>query len=802
MKIFKICVTAIAVLLAALYFGVWLLSPLLVRQVGNGVLQQFNLQLDKGSSVRLNPFLSRIHIEKLKLQSDTNEYYALNTLQVEYSLWALLLANEVKVQVLRIKGMRLVVEKQDESLKVAGFDLPNSEEPEPNPEPPSPSEPSKALSVYVPNIDIQDVLIDVTNQGHRHQLSIQKLRVQQLQFVDNALSAELALHATLDGASIVLDCQVQASADSSDLGLRLKSEGFTPETLAYLLPENIQHLAGELSLELQTTVKHRAKDIKVLSKLSRIGVKNLAYTDDIVQLNLDETQFSASDLNLAYNMDTHQYDFKTAVNLVLSQFNTMAVAGNDRLLQFGQLDLGKVVISAKPDTYQVNTNQVKLENIVLSEVQQQGLPPLVINKALTVSEIAITPEVISIDNVDLASGEMHIKLEKDSGLATLVDTESLSAQAETAETEEPKVAETEATAMPAEQAIESDATATPNFSLASITLSGPVNIHIEDNSKDFLFKKTYVLDALQVEQFDMAKPEQKTQFSLKLKDEAYFIAEAAGWAQPLLPKMNLELKAESKEFPMQDVAPYLRDSLGFEVEAGLLDMDLQASVQQNTMEGKTNLLMRGAQFKSSQKVNDEANLIGQTAIPLNVALNMLRDGKGNIKLKIPLNGSLDDPKFGLRHVVGLVIKKVAMQQAKSHLMTTFVPYAKVVSLAITAGEQALKVRFEDLNYAPQQLEPGPEQEDFIKQFTLLMSEKEKLSLRVCPIATPEDIQLAPGSKLNEQQHQQLLSIAKQRGESFKSTVVERGGIASSRILLCSEKVDLDKKAQPRIDFKT
>ncbi|HBY88569.1 MAG TPA: hypothetical protein DEO86_22180, partial [Colwellia sp.] len=102
-------------------------------------------------------------------------------------------------------------------------------------------------------------------------------------------------------------------------------------------------------------------------------------------------------------------------------------------------------------------------------------------------------------------------------------------------------------------------------------------------------------------------------------------------------------------------------------------------------------------------------LIDQGALPLNMAMGMLKDGDGNVELDVPLSGSISDPNFGLSSIVTLITKKAIMSATQDYLMTTFVPYANIVSIAITAGEFALKLRFDDLEYQVKQVEPDDHQ---------------------------------------------------------------------------------------------
>jgi hypothetical protein len=178
---------------------------------------------------------------------------------------------------------------------------------------------------------------------------------------------------------------------------------------------------------------------------------------------------------------------------------------------------------------------------------------------------------------------------------------------------------------------------------------------------------------------------------------------------------------------------------------------------------------------------------------------MLKDGDGHIKLKIPLRGDVRDPSFGMEYILGLVIKKAVMNQAKDYLITNFVPYGQVVKVALAAGSFALKVRFDDLPYALAQTEPGPEQEEFIQQLLALMADKKDLHVKVCPVVTPAEIS-TENPVAEAEQEDYLRQLAKQRGDLFKTALVARSELKSSRLLVCSPRIDYKDSAQPRIEL--
>ena len=151
--------------------------------------------------------------------------------------------------------------------------------------------------------------------------------------------------------------------------------------------------------------------------------------------------------------------------------------------------------------------------------------------------------------------------------------------------------------------------------------------------------------------------------------------------------------------------------------------------------------------------------------------------------------------------VTLLIKRATMAAAKEYLITTFVPYANIVKVSLFAGDYLLKVRFNDLPLTTGKAEIPVEALPFLEQFSALMNEKESTDITICAYAIPKDIGIESSIiKLTEVQHKQLKELSLTRMRAFKNYMVSEQGIQSSRLLLCSPKVDKSEDAQARLTF--
>jgi hypothetical protein len=321
-----------------------------------------------------------------------------------------------------------------------------------------------------------------------------------------------------------------------------------------------------------------------------------------------------------------------------------------------------------------------------------------------------------------------------------------------------------------------------------------------DFSVDPIYQRTLFLDTLDVGALSNSKDKKQNQtpFSLIGRSNKYANFNLSGYLQPFSELATYHAKGDFKEFSLPAISSYLKASTGIEVKTGQLNTALDLTLTGDELNGNVVVLLQA--LETGLVDSEEAgSLIDQGALPLNMAIGMLKDSDGNVELDVPLSGSTTDPKFGLSSIVTLITKKAIMSATQDYLMTTFVPYANIVSIAISAGEFALKLRFDDLEYQEKQIEPDDRQSAYLKEFIALMKDKEDTRVTICAISTPADIDLKTGISVTEKSEiKRLLKMGEDREHALKDHLIEQGKIDSSRILFCKPQIDSDKGAIPRI----
>jgi len=290
-----------------------------------------------------------------------------------------------------------------------------------------------------------------------------------------------------------------------------------------------------------------------------------------------------------------------------------------------------------------------------------------------------------------------------------------------------------------------------------------------------------------------------TPFELHAVSNEYATLDISGSLRPFSSTPTYQINAKLKELSLPALSPYIEQAAGFSLQSGQLDNQLTLSLTGDKMLGETKIVIKGLETSSINE--DEVNLFdGATTMPLNMALNILKDDRGDIELDVPLSGSTSDPNFGLSSLFTLITQKAVLSATKTYAIKTFLPYANVISVALTAGDFLLKARFADLPYQAKQVKPNKKQYPYLNNFIKLMNKNKALNVKICAVAVRSDVDDSKQHLSKKAVISHLKKIANKRELAFKSYVLSHSKIDSGRLLLCAPQVELSKKAQPRIEL--
>ncbi|WP_244073651.1 DUF748 domain-containing protein [Nitrosomonas sp. PY1] len=121
--------------------------------------------------------------------------------------------------------------------------------------------------------------------------------------------------------------------------------------------------------------------------------------------------------------------------------------------------------------------------------------------------------------------------------------------------------------------------------------------------------------------------------------------EIKGKIEPFSQEFFLDLTARVKDIDLPPFSPYSGKYIGYAIEKGKLSADVQYHVEKRELTADNKIFLD--QFTLGEKMESE----NAVSLPLDLAISLLKNRDGEINLRLPLKGSLDDPEFNLGGLV-------------------------------------------------------------------------------------------------------------------------------------------------------
>lgn len=810
----------------ALYLAIWALSPYVANHFIAKALSEHQLELADSSSVRYNPFLSKLTLDSLAIHNVSGDVFTLSSLTLQISAYQLL-SNEVNVTELLIDGVYIVINKQQDQLQVAGIDIPldsnkalTAESSETVPaakitEPKTAAQDSvqasaeQALQLIMPKMRLINSTVKIIEGEKTHTLNIQDLDINVTKVTPSLQNLSLSLLADFNQSDISLTASTDLHDELGDISFDIDVAEIDLHKFNHFLNPHFNLANGYISYQ----GKH---NIKLLKKGLRVEVKDLSLSSQGLELNKNDIHFALGEH--AFTSPLLSVDFSadgpltiTGTGDVLWQdVSIFHKAKNQVLVAITELGLNAMEFSSEAGQVDVAINKTSFGESFFSNNTEDEIPALTLFSALTINTTRLTNTALAIDTIDLAGLQSNIQIDKDKQIQNLIITleqalQALNGQEAVIDDADSAVASSDPVVAgsnkPGESNENTAASESLHITLNRFSLADSAHIQFSDRSVFPNYARYAKIDHLTAGPFDNQQPNQASVIEIKGSSNQYTSFDFTMLTKPFLAQPEYHLKGMLEQMDLESLTPYIKDALGYEIESGQLDLTVDTKLVGSKIAGDSHILLRGIELSSIEDYQQKDSS-SQSYIPFNTALGMLKDDNGNVELDLPISGDTSSPSFGLSGFVSLLVKRATIIGAKEYLTMTFVPYAGLVKIAMAADKHLLKIEISDLNYAPTQVDVSAEQEEFVTRFAALLKDKKDLQIKLCGVANAQDIGIAKGVKLTQAQVESVISLADQRGANFKRYMVEEHAIPSSRLLLCKPRMNNSKDSVPHIMFET
>jgi outer membrane protein OmpA-like peptidoglycan-associated protein len=365
-----------------------------------------------------------------------------------------------------------------------------------------------------------------------------------------------------------------------------------------------------------------------------------------------------------------------------------------------------------------------------------------------------------------------------------------------------------------------------------IAWQGENRVSFSDRSVQPPFEGALDVKQLQLSGIDSSRPDQPSLFTIQGSTGRYAKIKAEGKITLFQGNPDGNIKAVLKGIEMLPLSSYTIPAIGYNLDSGELDAQIDLALAKGDIEGTNHLIIRRLEVSEASEAQAE-KLKAQISMPLDTALGMLQDKHQTIDLNLPVSGKLSDPNVALGDVINTALGNALKKGAMTYLTTALFPYGTMVALLKMAGDKAGAVQLDPVAFPAAADTLDDKDKDYLGKLAGVLKERPKIAIKLCGLATQADraaLAQALAQKAAQEQKakeleqgekpkqgdepkaeqatqppavpdETLLALAKRRAEVIEDYLVKQHGVSPGRAAVCRPEIDAEAEAQPRVDLQ-
>jgi hypothetical protein len=817
-------------------------------------------------TVDFAPFAGELRLKQLLGRREGGQLFALGDGYINVD-WLVLPRRHIQLQGLVLSGLELSISRDSQGrFAFSGLPLPADD---------TAASDSEPWGIGLDHLAIKDSLLLLKLPGFQHRLQLDSLTLDGLRSWEAEQPAQLSLAARLDGTPIQIEGELLPLAATPGGQLRLRIHGLPLAALireqqqahAGLLPADLQLQAGTLDTDLhlagrlvagRPAIKQTGRvtlhGLQLLQQGQRQALGRLRWNGglrwspdghlqldgtlaaDDLQLQLADADQTLQQLHWQGKLDWRSKDGLHITGPIL--LHGLALNGQGRHLTLASLDWQGMLAWAAGSPRAEGSLQAKdlqvtqpAQQLLLASLEQLSMPQLQLDETqwLTIAAIDLqapqllqnqgsdqTAPLARATTVHIGSSRLHRDKAVVLGKVSVRDADIHLTRAADGGIRD--LQQLRAGQPPAEKTAATPSAKLP-LAVAGVELKGQSQLSFEDHSVTPVFRQQLKLDKLTLGALDSGALNKWTALALSGQLGEYSRVALAGRARPFTDKLNVELTGNVQRLDLPPLSGYTASKLGYNLQSGQLDSDIDIKINDDQLDGVVKLVLNELTVKPADRER-LAQLTRELSMPLDSALNMLRDGNDNIRLKLPVSGDIHNPDFDLSNLINKALGSALKTAALAYLKHTLQPYGALITLAELAGKAANRVALDAIPFQAGSATPASSASPYLDKLDGLLSERPQLRVQICGLASEADRQALLGIETTRRaqasaaegtytltapqppplvKDETLLQLAEQRAANIKRLLVKRG-IAPERLFVCNPEIDKASKAQPRVEL--
>lgn len=705
---------------------------------------------------------------------------------------------------------------------------------------PAPESDSQPWTLSIDTVSLTDTQLHYAMPDWQATLRIDDLEVREFSTRSTAEATQVRIDGRFNDAPLKIQADLRAFADQPEYRLKTELQGLDLTGFSHFLPETLQLASARLSDSGNWVIRQTGGAAWSIDHQGALELNGVDLThpelalatealkwDGDTRINLSSqgetglslsgtltnnaTQLTLPAQHIAGRIDQLQFDGKADL-ASLEAIGNLQLDGrlSGRGLSFNQTDPALTLAqmdslelqAVRIDTLdRISLDALTIRSLVaLSDKPTDSDSALVRSEDLQLAQLALQDQKrLTVDAVDLGVSQVHLERTAD-GQWRGIDTVS------------PGGSEPQTESGPG------------NFTFAvnRIKVAPDSQFEFTDNQVDPPYHTQLDIKQLTLSQIDSGKPAQPSKLNLNASAGKYASLSAEGTFKPFGESLDTKIAARIARVELPPLSPYIVKVTGYSIHSGTLTADSNVDINAGELDIKNQLHMEQLTVKpvdAEQRQQLEQSL----SMPLDKALDMLRDSDDNIELDLPITGSLANPNFDASDAINQALGKALKTAAVSYIKYALQPYGALLMVGQLVGDKLSSIQLEPIPFAAGEAQPAADQSDYLARIGKLMGNRPELNLKLCGLATEQDRQALQAKQLAERAaaakeagktgsdqaaaepppvpDDQLLELAEQRAYAMKDRLIHDQSIATGRLFTCNPEIDKDAQAQPRVDLR-
>lgn len=764
----------------------WLVSDI-TRYLAVDWIEQHGVEKAEVETLWINPYTGFVELSGMSLSKD-GKTQAVESMSIDLSWWDLW-SKKVRIAELKVSGLDLHLVDAHGQRSINGIALPVS------------------AVVDDPSLAHNDSVVSNKTEGfNTWHFAIDALLVKNTDI--ELLQQQASVAATIDSLALT----------SLDTSLDTKSELSLFMTLKNLSHEDQKITA---TTQLQYTAELRVKkDIAGLWSSILAGrtvfentkISNPEFHATLAKFDVEMTKAIHFDEALSYEIDleTKLSNFSLIQNANQQAFINLDAVSFESKIDQNFVSVESFVLSGL-DVFPASATEDSGETLVEKAsgfIENIGLSSDQINVALPSEAHAA---VIRVDNVNLMSGDVYLDKNEAgdinqinrlnsalSDVRRVLDRPLAKNRRMTLEEAANPVSSNDA-----DNLVDSLPEKTPLQLLVNkFTVKSGVAIHFTDKSVSPTFSEILKTDFINLENISLTEP-----MAVAMKIDLSHGANIVANAQASVANLSAKGRFDLNNYELLTASVYSEMFTGYALESGQVNLGSDFELSSNQLKSHHEIDIDYLNLRAEHQDSVE-QFAHRLTMPLDQAVDLLRDGNDHIHLEVPVNGELNNPDVNLQQVMNTALKGAMKKASMAVLSALLQPYGAMISIAQMAGEEMTKVRLAPVAFRPGLSELEPSSLDYIEKVGAMIRERSSLKIKLCGVTNTQDNDLllieshkdsggeekintstgvpADGESIKVDM-EKMQALGHERALAVKSHLENTVGVNSSQLFMCLPK---------------